>query len=120
MFVTGSAGSFVAGGAVSFMFGNAVSLVVFDSFGFGGTGDLASEVVVHSVAVVGFGHFSVAVAVLLVAEFVFDGHHPGLPLYFYKKMGQFGPHPHFSAFDIVAAWGFAPSWGCDSLYGGLE
>ena len=40
MFVTGSAGSFVAGGTVSFMFGNAVGLVVFDSFGSGGTGNL--------------------------------------------------------------------------------
>ena len=92
MFVTGGAGSVVAGGTLSFMFGNAVGPVVFDSFGFGGTGNLASEVAVHSVAVVEFGSFSVVVAVHLMpecmeyfAEFVFDGHCPSLPLYFYKS-----------------------------------
>ena len=91
MFVTRSAGSFVAGGTVSFMFGNAVSLVVFDSFGSGSAGNLASEVALHSVAVEGFGNFSVVVAVHLVpecleyfAEFVFGGHHPSPPLHFYK------------------------------------
>ena len=74
------------------MFGNAVGLVVFDCFGSGGTGNLASEVTVHPVAVVGFGHFSVVVAVCLMpecleyfAEFVFYGHHPSPPLYFTNR-----------------------------------
>ena len=68
MFVTGSAGSFV----------------LFDSSGPGGTGNLASEVAVHFVVVVGF---SFVVAVQSVPEclgyffeIVFDGHHPNPPL----------------------------------------
>ena len=73
---------------MSFVFGNAACLVVFDSFGYEGTGNLASEAAVHSVGVVGF---SVVVAVYLVpecleyfAKFVFDGHHASPSLYFYK------------------------------------
>ena len=58
MFVTGSTGIFVA----------------FDSSGPGGTGNLASEVVVHFVAEC-LGYFS---------EIVSDGHYPNPPLYFYK------------------------------------
>ena len=74
MFVTGSTESFVAGGAVTFMFGNAVGLAVFDSFGSGHTGNLAYEVAVHLMPE----------CLEYFAEFVFDGHHPCPPLYFYK------------------------------------
>ena len=74
MFVTRSAGSFVAGGIVSFVFGNAVGLVVFDSFGFGGAGKLASEVAVHLMPE----------CLEYFAELVFDGHCSSPPLYFYK------------------------------------
>ena len=81
MFVTGSAGSFEAGATVNFMLGNAVSLVVFDSCGSGGTGNLASEVTVHSVVVA--VHF-MSGCLEYFAEFVFDGHCPCPPLYFYK------------------------------------
>ena len=73
MFVTRSAESFVAGGAVNFMLGNAVSLVIFDSFGSRGTGNLASEVAVHLMSE----------CLKYSAEFAFDGHCPS-PLYFYK------------------------------------
>ena len=74
MFVTGSTGSSVAGTAVRFVSGNAIGLVVFDSFGAGGTGNLASEVAVHLMPE----------CLEYFAEFVFDGHHPSPPLYFYK------------------------------------
>ena len=59
-----------------------------DNSGPGGTGNLTSEVAVHFVVVVGF---SLVISVHFVpeclgyfAEFVFDGHHPNPPLYFYK------------------------------------
>ena len=80
MFVTRSTGSFVVGGAVYFMFGSAINLVVFDISGHGGAGDLASEVAVHFLVVV---HF-VPECLWYFAEFVFDGHCPNPPLYFYK------------------------------------
>ena len=87
------------------MAGGIVSFVAFDSCGSGGAGSLASEVAVHSVAVVGFSvvvvHF-VLECLVYFAEFVFDGHHPSPPLYFYK-WGKFGPHPHFSGFGIAVA-----------------
>ena len=102
MFVTGSAGSFVAGG----------------------TGNLACEVAVHFVAVVGF---SFVVAVHFVpeclgyfSEIVFDGHCPNPPLIF-LQMGQFSPHPHFSAFSAAAALRVASSCSCGSIFmGGLK
>ena len=36
-------------------------------------------------------------------------------------MGQFGPHPHFSAFGAAVALGDASSWSCGSIFmGGFE
>ena len=90
MFVTSSAGSFVA----------------FDNSGSGGVENLASEVAVYFVAVY-LGHY---------AEIVFDGHHPSPPLFL--LMGQFSPHPHFSAFGPAVALGVACSWVCGSIFMG--
>ena len=60
----------------------------------GATGNLVFEIAVLFVAVGDLepgGSFSIVVAVCLMpehleyfAEFVFDGHHPSPPLYFYK------------------------------------
>ena len=88
MFVTGSAESFVAGAATCLVLGNAINLVVFDSCGSGGAGNLLSEVTVYLVVVVGFsfvavGHF-VAECLECFTEIVFDGHHPSPALYFCK------------------------------------
>ena len=36
-------------------------------------------------------------------------------------MEQLGPHPHFSTFGLMMAWGDAASWDCGSIFiGGLE
>ena len=112
MFVTRSTGSFVAGAA-------AVNFVVFDRSGSEGTGDLTFEVGVHLVVLVGFSslvavHF-LAECLRYFVEFVFDGHHLSLPLYF-LQMGQFSPHPHFSAFGAVVALGVASSWAGGSIF----
>ena len=39
----------------------------------------------------------------------------------FLQMGQLGPHPHFSTFGVMTAWGVAASWDCGSFFiGGLE
>ena len=106
-----------------FVLGNAVDLVVFDNFGSGGAVDLASEVAVYLVAVVGLPfvvavHF-VAECLEHSAEIVFDGHHPSPPLYFYK-LGNLVP-THISMPLVLQQ-----HWGCMLLdlwlylYGGFE
>ena len=91
------------------------------SFLAGGTGNLASEVAVLFVAVVGF---SFVVSVHFVpeyleyfADFVFDDHPPNPPLYFYK-WGSLVPI-HISLPSVLwQHWGFANSWDCGSIFMG--
>ena len=101
MFVTRSTGSFVAGG----------------------TGNLASEVAVHFVAVVGFSfvvavHF-VSKCLVYFADFVFDGYHPNPPLYFYKWGNSVPIH---ISLPLVLQWhGGLPIFGVVlSLWGDLK